>query len=113
VGAIDRRVKAVVALGPAMDGTEICKRLTAPHALSAMQGLFEMDRLARAQGQEPIKVPITSADGGQCVLPSPESTAFFGQWVGNDKDDERGWRNELTLRRRVTASFALTLCRFL
>ncbi|KAK5557596.1 hypothetical protein LTR46_004624 [Exophiala xenobiotica] len=98
VGAIDRRVKAVVALGPGMDGTEICKRLTAPHALSAMQGLFEMDRLARAQGQDPIKVPITSADGGQCVLPSPESTAFFGQWVGNDKDDERGWRNELTLR---------------
>ncbi len=97
VGAIDRRVKAVVALGPGMDGTEICKRLAAPHALNAMQGLFEMDRLARAKGEEPIRVPVISAEGGQCVLPSPESTAFFGRWVG--KDDERGWRNELTLRR--------------
>lgn len=97
VAGVDRRVKAVVALGPGMNGNEICKRLAAPHAFDAMRGLFEMDRIARVKGEEPIKVPVVSMEGGQCVLPSPESNAFFGEWIG--KDEEKGWRNELTLRR--------------
>ncbi|KIW18371.1 hypothetical protein PV08_02659 [Exophiala spinifera] len=96
VAGVDRRVKAVVAIGPGMSGDEICKRLAPPHALNAMQGLFEMDRIARVKGGEPIKVPVVSIEGGQCLLPSPESTAFFREWIG--KDEERGWRNELTLR---------------
>ncbi len=95
VAAIDRRVKAVVALAPGMDGNEIVRRLAPPHALNAMRGLFEVDRLARAEGKPPITVPIVS-DAGQSALPSPESFAFFEPYA---KDEKHPWKNELTLRR--------------
>jgi pimeloyl-ACP methyl ester carboxylesterase len=96
VAAIDRRVKAVVALAPGMDGNEIVRRLAPPHALNAMRALFEVDRLARAEGKAPITVPIISGEpGGQCLLPSPESYAFFVEW----EKEGSPWKNELTLRR--------------
>ncbi|EXJ77678.1 hypothetical protein A1O3_09907 [Capronia epimyces CBS 606.96] len=97
VAAIDRRVKAVVALGPGLDGAEICRRLAPPHVLNtAMQPLFELDRLARAEGKPPLTVPVvTKEPGGQSALPSPESISFFLPWVSNGST----WRNELTLRR--------------
>ncbi|KAJ9646107.1 hypothetical protein H2204_000769 [Knufia peltigerae] len=97
VAGVDRRVKAVVAVGPGMSGNEIVKRLAPPHAVNAMQGLFGKDRIERAKGADPIKVPVISPEGGgQCLLPSPESTRFFAEWIG--KNHEKGWRNELTLR---------------
>lgn len=93
-------MKAVIGLGPGMDGSEIVKRLAPPHAALSMQGLFEMDRLARAKGQEPIKVPIVSSEPGvQATMPSAESDAFFSQWEKNGST----WKNELTLRRSVGA----------
>lgn len=97
VAAIDRRVKAVIALGPALDGVGICKRLAPPHVLNGdMQAMFEMDRLARAEGNPPITVPVVATEPGlQSILPSPESVAFFLPWASNGSM----WRNELTLRR--------------
>ncbi|KIW31368.1 uncharacterized protein PV07_03021 [Cladophialophora immunda] len=95
VAATDRRVKAVVALGPGMDGTEIVRRMAPPHAVLAMQGMFEMDRLARAEGKDPITVPVvTNQPGVQATLPSQESWNFFSQWEANGSS----WKNELTLR---------------
>ncbi|KIX04240.1 uncharacterized protein Z518_07794 [Rhinocladiella mackenziei CBS 650.93] len=95
VTAIDRRVKAIIALGPALDGREIVKRLAPPHAINAMQSLFEIDRLARAEGKPPITVPVVASElGAQPALPSPESFAFFSQWEKNGS----AWKNELTLR---------------
>lgn len=97
VAAIDKRVKAVIAVGPSLDGSEIVKRLAPPHSLNAMQALFETDRLARAQGQDTIRVPIISNDpAAPGALPSPESYQFFSQW---EKKDESTWKNELTVRR--------------
>jgi dienelactone hydrolase len=96
VAAIDRRVKAVIALGPGMDGNDIVRRQAPPFALNAMQALFEVDRLARAEGKAPITVPVISTEpGGQAVLPSPESRAFFSKWESR----QSSWKNELTLRR--------------
>ncbi|EXJ86164.1 hypothetical protein A1O1_06534 [Capronia coronata CBS 617.96] len=96
VAAIDRRVKAVIALGPGMDGAEICRRLAPPHVLNGpMQAMFEMDRMARAAGNPPITVPVVNTEpGGQSVLPSPESVQFFSPWMSNAST----WKNELTLR---------------
>lgn len=96
VGAIDRRVKAVVALGPGLSGLEIVKRQAPPFAINAMQPLFEMDRLARADGKDPLTVPVVSnTPGAQSTLPSPESWGFFSKWEGNGSS----WKNELTVRR--------------
>ncbi|EXJ71627.1 uncharacterized protein A1O5_05435 [Cladophialophora psammophila CBS 110553] len=95
VAAMDRRVKAVVSLGPGMNGSEIVRRMAPPHALLAMQGLFEMDRLARADGKDPITVPVVSNEPGvQATLPSQESWDFFSKWMANGSS----WKNELTLR---------------
>jgi dienelactone hydrolase len=97
VAAIDKRVKAVIAVGPSLNGSEIVKRLAPPHALNAMQALFEADRIARAQGQEPIRVPIISNDPAvPGTLPSPESYQFFSQWENKEGST---WKNELTVRR--------------
>ena len=96
VAAMDRRVKAVIALGPGLSGLEIVKRQAPPFAVNSMQPLFEMDRLARAQGKDPITVPVVSnTPGAQSTLPSPESWDFFSKWEGNGSS----WKNELTLRR--------------
>lgn len=96
VAAMDRRVKAVIALGPGLSGLEIVKRQAAPFAVNAMQPLFEMDRLARAEGKDPIVVPVVSNQpGAQSTLPSPESWEFFSKWEANGSS----WKNELTLRR--------------
>lgn len=96
IAAIDRRVKAVVALGPGCSGLEIVNRLTPPHVLNVIRPLFEADRLARAEGKDPITVPMVNSEpGGQSVLPSPESYAFFSPWEKNGSS----WKNELTLRR--------------
>lgn len=98
VAAVDRRVKAVVTLGVGISGLEILKRQAPPFAVNAMQPLFEMDRLARAEGKEPIKVPLVSNEPGvQSTLPSPESWEFFSKWLDNGSS----WKNELTLRRQV------------
>jgi pimeloyl-ACP methyl ester carboxylesterase len=98
VAAMDRRVKAVVALGPGLSGLEIVKRQAPPFAINAMQPLFEMDRLARADGKEPIRVPVVSNQpGAQSTLPSPESWEFFSKWADNGST----WKNELTVRRCV------------
>jgi pimeloyl-ACP methyl ester carboxylesterase len=98
VAAMDRRVKAVVALGPGLSGLEIVKRQAPPFAVNAMQPLFEADRLARAKGEAPLTVPmVTDQPGGQSVLPSPESWAFFSQWIREDSP----WKNALTVRRSV------------
>ncbi|OAL34216.1 hypothetical protein AYO20_06471 [Fonsecaea nubica] len=95
VAATDRRIKAVVALGPGMDGTQVVRRLAPPHAILAIQGLFEMDRLARAEGKEAIKVPVVSMEpGAQAMLPSQESWNFFSKWETNGS----GWKNEVTVR---------------
>ncbi|KAI1629453.1 Alpha/Beta hydrolase protein [Exophiala viscosa] len=94
VAAIDRRVRAVIALGPGCSPLEIVSRLTAPHALNAIRPLFEVDRLARAAGLDPIMVPMIAEPGGQCVLPSPESFAFFSEWEKNGSS----WKNEVTMR---------------
>ena len=96
VAGIDRRVKAVVALGPGLNGVEIIRRQAPPFVINAMQGLFEMDRLARAEGKDPIMMPIVSNQpGAQATLSSPESWEFFSKWLDNGST----WKNELTLRR--------------
>ena len=96
VAAIDRRVKAVVALGPGLDGGEVVKRLSTPHAINDIQNLFEADRLARAQGRRPTKLPIVSLDPTTpSTLPSPESFLFFSEW----EREGSSWKNEVTIRR--------------
>lgn len=96
LAAVDRRVKAIIAVGAGLSGTEICRRLAPPHAFTGFLSAFEADRMSRAAGEPGMTVPVVSDQpSAPSTLPSPESYAFFSQWESNGST----WRNELTLRR--------------
>lgn len=95
LGAIDRRVKAVISLAPQVDGYENLHYLARPDTLLKMEQGFEMDRISRAAGNPAITMPCISADPLiPCGLPSPESHTFFSAW----HHEKSSWKNEVTLR---------------
>ena len=95
LGAVDRRVKAVVSLAPMTDGWENFLRLARPDLVQQLNQGFEMDRMSRATGNPPMMLPVVSADPhGPSALPSPESHQYFSAW----EHEKSTWKNELTLR---------------
>jgi cephalosporin-C deacetylase-like acetyl esterase len=95
LGAVDRRVKAVISLAPATYGWENFLRLARPDLVQQLNQGFEMDRISRAAGNPPTMLPVVSADPhGPCAVPSPESYEFFSAWA----HEKSTWKNELTLR---------------
>ena len=98
VSAYDRRVKAVISLGPCIDAFEQASRLVPLHAWAGLRDMFAADRAARLKGEKPILLPVVSADPmAPAGLPSRESYNFFSQW---DPETKKGstWKNEITLR---------------
>ncbi|MEN0139777.1 MAG: alpha/beta hydrolase [Rhodococcus sp. (in: high G+C Gram-positive bacteria)] len=96
VAAIDRRVKAVVAQGPAIDGYENLRRLVRPDFLEGFQRMFEGDRLARFHGEAPAVVPVVDADPtAPSALPTSDSYTWFTETF---EKRAPSWRNTVTLR---------------
>lgn len=94
LGAVDRRVKAVISLAPTTDGWENFLRLARPDLVQQLNHGFEMDRISRAAGNPPTMLPVVSADPhGPCALPSPESHEFFSAW----ERENSTWKNKVTL----------------
>jgi fermentation-respiration switch protein FrsA (DUF1100 family) len=96
VGAIDRRVKAVVAQVPLVSGHDNFRALVRADFIDGFRGLFDADRLARYEGKEPGMVPVVDKDPlAPSVLPTPDSYTWF-----TETHDLRApsWRNEVTLR---------------
>jgi fermentation-respiration switch protein FrsA (DUF1100 family) len=96
VGAIDRRVKCVVAQVPLASGHANTRRLTRADFFSTLQRLFEHDRRARMAGHAPAMVALVSEDP---AVPSALRSSEGFDWY---TDAARGlaptWRNEVTLR---------------
>jgi fermentation-respiration switch protein FrsA (DUF1100 family) len=96
VGAIDRRVKCVVAQVPLVSGHENARRLVRSDFIGAFQAQFDADRLARFRGEPPAMVPVVDADP---LAPSALPTADSYEWfTGTHELRAPGWRNEVTLR---------------
>ncbi|KAL8629801.1 hypothetical protein Q9189_004474 [Teloschistes chrysophthalmus] len=96
LGAVDRRIKAVIAVAPMVDGWKLVHRFLPPDALNTMLKDFESDRLARAAGERPKMIPVTSADSmASTSIPSRAVWDFVSRL---DKIAPR-WRNETTVRR--------------
>jgi fermentation-respiration switch protein FrsA (DUF1100 family) len=94
-GALDKRLKAVVAQVPAMSGWGSMRRLVRPDLLAGLRAKFDADRVARMAGAEPALVPVGSADPtGDAVLPS-KGTWDYLQFAQETAPE---WRNEVTLR---------------
>ncbi|KAK4902105.1 hypothetical protein LTR27_001007 [Elasticomyces elasticus] len=94
VGAVDRRVKAVLSQVPLTNGWENFHRLIRPDIVPTMNKMFADDRQARAQGKVAGVIPVVDADPMKpSALPTPDSYTFFAEW-----EQKSGWKNECTIR---------------
>ena len=82
VGAIDRRVKCVVAQVPLISGHENARRLVRADLIKPTQDMFAADREARYRGEPPIMLPVVAPEGEPCALPTSDSYAGSRQRPG-------------------------------
>lgn len=96
VGAIDRRVKAVVAQVPLVSGHDNFRTLVRSDFIAGFRQAFDDDRLGRSQGKEPQMVAVIAEDPlAPSALPTPDSWTFFTETQASRAPS---WRNEVTLR---------------
>src|SRR4051794_102052 len=95
VGAIDRRVKCVVAQVPLISGHANARRLVRADLLAPTRELFDADREARYRGEAPAMLPVVAPEGEPCALPTADSYAWF---TTSGRERAPSWVNECTLR---------------
>jgi uncharacterized protein len=95
VGAIDRRVKCVVAQVPLISGRDNGRRLIRSDIHAPLREMFDADREARYRGEPPAMIPIVAREGEPAVLPTPDSHDWF---MATGAERAPAWRNECTLR---------------
>jgi fermentation-respiration switch protein FrsA (DUF1100 family) len=95
LGAIDRRLRCVVAQVPLTSGDANARRLTRADLIAPVRGMFEADRIARWQGNAPGMIPIVSNDA---AVPAALPTADSWQWFNAASAQAPAWHNEVTLR---------------
>jgi len=96
VGAIDRRVKAVVCQVPLVSGHDNLRALVRSDFIAGFREQFDADRLARFQGKAPAMVPVVDEDPlAPSALPTPDSWSWFSE---TGRNRAPAWRNEVTLR---------------
>jgi fermentation-respiration switch protein FrsA (DUF1100 family) len=96
LGAIDRRIKAVVSQVPLISGRENARRLVRADFFPGLRAAFDADREARFAGKEPGMIPVVAEDPmAPAVLPTPDSYKWFTE-TGNTRAPS--WHNEVTLR---------------
>ena len=113
VGASDRRVKSIISLAPFTDGDIVTRNLR-PDVTATVYAMFQQgmynerkgrqkltgsDRLSRAAGNEPGRLPVVVANPLDLAgLPQKESYDFFTPWA-----EKVGWKNELTIKTCVSS----------
>jgi fermentation-respiration switch protein FrsA (DUF1100 family) len=96
LGAIDRRVKAVVAQVPLVSGSANVAELVRADFRAGFREQFDADRVARFTGDPPAMVPVVAEDPlAPSALPTPDSWTWF---TATGKTRATAWRNEVTLR---------------
>lgn len=96
IGAIDRRVKCVVAQVPLISGARNLGRLVRADMAAPMRAQFDADREIRFAGGAPAMLPVvTSEANGAAALPTADSWEWFTQTASRRAP---AWRNQVTLR---------------
>jgi fermentation-respiration switch protein FrsA (DUF1100 family) len=95
VGAIDRRVKCVVAQVPLISGHVNARRLVRADLIAPTQEMFDADREARYRGEAPAMLPVVAPEGEPCALPTADSYAWF---TTSGAERAPSWTNSCTLR---------------
>ena len=96
VGAIDRRVRCVVAQVPLISGHRNARRLIRSDFLASVQAQCDEDRRRRFAGEPPAMIPVVAENPlAPCALPTADSWQWFTE-AGRTR--VFAWRNEVTLR---------------
>ncbi|MEP7025441.1 MAG: alpha/beta hydrolase [Actinomycetota bacterium] len=96
VGAIDRRVKAVVAQVPMVSGHDNVRALVRADLIAGFRSAFEGDRQNRYTGGAPAMVPVVSENPMvAAALPTADSWQWFTETAA---ERAPSWRNEVTVR---------------
>jgi uncharacterized protein len=96
LGAIDKRIRCVVAQVPLVSGFRNIQRLVRQDFLAPNRALFDQDRAARYRGEPPAMVPVVDPDPmAVSALPTPDSWEWFSE---TGKTRAPAWKNEVTLR---------------
>jgi fermentation-respiration switch protein FrsA (DUF1100 family) len=96
LGAIDKRIKCVVAQVPLVSGHRNARRLVRADFWGALRAQFDADREARSAGQPPVMIPVVAENPlDPCALPTPDSWSWFTE---THQSRAPSWRNEVTLR---------------
>ncbi len=96
VGAIDRRVRAVVAQVPLVSGSANKAEQVRPDFRAGARARFDDDRDARFRGDPPAMLPVVAEDPlAGSALPAADAWAWF---TTTAKTRAPSWRNEVTLR---------------
>lgn len=96
LGAIDRRLRCVVAQVPLVSGHANARRLTRADLLAPVRAMFDADRLQRYGGGAPAMVPVVAGDlGVPAALPTADAWPWFSRTAAAMAPT---WRNEVTLR---------------
>jgi pimeloyl-ACP methyl ester carboxylesterase len=95
VAAFDRRVRAVVAQVPALDGWENFARMNGGEEMrAALVEALIVERERIHAGGAPQTMPVVAPAGEPAALPGDESW----QWFQSYAERAPNWRNEITLR---------------
>lgn len=96
LGAIDKRIRCVVAQVPLVSGFRNVQRLVRSDFMAGVRAMLDADREARFAGKEPEMIPVVAEDPlAPSSLPTPDSWQWFTQ-TGETRAPS--WRNEVTLR---------------
>ena len=96
LGAIDKRIRCVVAQVPLVSGWRNVQRLVRSDFVAGVRAMLDADREARFAGKEPEMIPVVAEDPlAPSSLPTPDSWQWFTE-TGNTRAPS--WRNEVTLR---------------
>jgi fermentation-respiration switch protein FrsA (DUF1100 family) len=94
LGATDRRLKAVVAQVPTIDGHASGLRRVAPEAVADLEAQFAADDRAQLRGKPPATLAIVSEEATETTsYKAPDAVSFYLRPVPNGV-----WENKVTVR---------------
>lgn len=94
LGATDRRLKAVVAQAPTINGFENGLRRVPPESVAALEARFNDDERAQLRGASPSMNTIVSPDPSTpAAYHAPDAVGFYLQEMPEGK-----WENKATMR---------------
>ncbi|MDD1976171.1 MULTISPECIES: alpha/beta hydrolase [Pseudomonas] len=99
LGALDKRVRCVVAQVPTISGHQSFLR-RAGEQIHAVRDAFQRDRAARYRGEPAIYRRVIAEAGEAGIYPGDDAQAFYGA----ARTLAQGWENRVTLRSSERAS---------